>query len=272
MRVPAVCIPLLSPVLLLLIALSGPGGCAATPGTSANPAAPTFNAAGSDPAAIDLADRTMEAMGGRAAWDATRYITWNFFGARLHFWDRATGNVRIESRAEGIELVILMNVETLDGRAWRNGEEVEGGDDLASLIQTGYQWWVNDSYWLVAPYKLKDDGVTLRYLGVGATEAGAMADIIEVTFAGVGVTPRNKYHVYVAKDSGLVEQWDFYADAADEQPAFSAPWNKWKRYGDIKLSSDRGMLRGRAIRLSDIAVYDVLPESIFTEPQLIDRP
>ena len=42
---------------------------------SDNPPAQGFNATDSDPQAIALADAAMAAMGGRANWDATRYIT-----------------------------------------------------------------------------------------------------------------------------------------------------------------------------------------------------
>ena len=50
-----------------------------------NPAAEGFNMEGSDPKAISIADEVMTAMGGRKNWNNTRYITWNFFGARLVF-------------------------------------------------------------------------------------------------------------------------------------------------------------------------------------------
>ena len=43
-----------------------------------------FNTAASDPKAIAIADQAMTAMGGRKNWDATRHITWRFFGFRLH--------------------------------------------------------------------------------------------------------------------------------------------------------------------------------------------
>src|SRR2546421_138000 len=56
-----------------------------------NPPAPGFDRAGSDPRAVAIADRTMRAMGGRRAWDQTRYISWRFFGKRLHVWDKWTG-------------------------------------------------------------------------------------------------------------------------------------------------------------------------------------
>ena len=55
----------------------------------------------------------------------------------------------------------------------------------------------------------------LRDLGEGRTADGRAADVLELTFAGVGDTPQNKYHVWVPRDSGLVEQWAFCSTAAD---------------------------------------------------------
>ena len=67
----------------------------------ANPAAEGFDMAGSDKEAIAIADEVMEAMGGRKAYDNTRFISWNFFGARKHIWDKQTGDVRIETPRSG---------------------------------------------------------------------------------------------------------------------------------------------------------------------------
>ncbi len=51
-----------------------------------NAPAEGFNAADSDTKAIAIAiaDEVMSTMGGRKNWDDTRYITWRFFGFRLH--------------------------------------------------------------------------------------------------------------------------------------------------------------------------------------------
>ena len=126
-----------------------------------NPPAPGFNAAGSDPKAIALADEVMAAMGGRANWDATRYITWRFFGFRLHVWDKWTGDIRFEQG----DLTVLMNIHSKEGRAFVAGAEISDPDTLAAKLDHGYRAWINDSYWLVMPYKLKDTGVTLRLSG-----------------------------------------------------------------------------------------------------------
>jgi hypothetical protein len=120
------------------------------------------------------------------------------------------------------------------------------------------------------PYKLKDTGVTLRSAGTGELDDGRTADILELTFRDVGRTPDNKYHVWVARDTRLVEQWAFYAAAEDTDPGLVCPWRGWNRYGRIMLSGDRGELRGKPARLTDIAVFDELPETLFTSADPVD--
>jgi hypothetical protein len=222
-----------------------------------NPPAPGFDAAGSDAKAIAIADEVMQAMGGRAAWDATRFLSWNFFGLRTHLWDRWSGDLRFQQGDQ----VVLMNVNTKDGRVFRAGQEL-AGDERAKALDGGYKAWINDSYWLLMPYKLKDSGVTLKYKGDGQLADGRPADVLQLTFEGVGVTPENKYDVYVSRDRRLVEQWSYYAKATDESPRFTTPWAKWERHGQVLLSGDRGERQ-----LTSIRVYDDLPRAIFEDPQ-----
>jgi hypothetical protein len=235
-------------------------------GWAQNPAAPGFDLAGSDARAIEIADAVMERLGGREAWDATRYVTWKFFGRRTHYWDKHTGDIRVEGvgRDDDKPYVILMNLHSMKGRAWRDGVELEG-EELAEMIDFGEAVWINDSYWMFMPYKLKDTGVTLTYVGEGAMADGRTADVLQLVFEDVGRTPDNRYHVYVARDTGLVEQWDFYRDAADEEPGFRVPWHDWQRYGKILLSDDRGD-SGH----TGIAVYESLPASVFSSPEPVD--
>jgi hypothetical protein len=56
----------------------------------------SFNPEKSDVLAVELADKVIEAHGGIESWNNTRYISWNFLGARDLIWDKYTGNVRID--------------------------------------------------------------------------------------------------------------------------------------------------------------------------------
>lgn len=229
----------------------------------ANPPMPDFDLAGSDARAMEIADEVMVALGGREAWDETRFITWRFFGKRLHVWDKWTGDIRIEVD----EWVILMNINTGEGRAWVDGEETTDPEDLARTLQSGREYWINDSYWMFMPYKLKDSGVTLKYLGSGTTQEGHPAHVLQLTFKHVGVTPQNKYRVYVDPETHLVVQWDYFTNATDREPKFMSPWRDWKRCGNIMLSDDRGRSQH-----TDIAVFDELPQEILTSPAPVSFP
>ena len=220
-----------------------------------------------DARSAEIAEAVMQKMGGHDAWDATRFVTWNFFGNRRHLWDKHTGDIRVEGtdRVSKEPYLILMNLGTGQGHAWSGGEEVTEPEALAELLDRGEAAWINDSYWLVMPYKLRDPGVTLKHVGSGEMVDGRAAEVLELTFDGVGRTPENKYRVYVAADSGLVEQWDFYPQAADEEPRFQIPWHDWKRHGGILLSANRG--EGSH---TDVAVLDSVPDGAFTSLQPVD--
>jgi hypothetical protein len=241
---------------------------ATAPARSDNPAAAGFNQAGSDPQAVALADATMAAMGGRAAWDKSRYLVWRFFGSRLHIWDRYTGRERIEytDRKSGHKKLVLMNINTKQGQVFDDGHEITDAAQREAALQRGLEIWINDSYWLLMPYKLKDSGVTLRYKGVENMADGRPADVIVMTFAGVGVTPENKYEVYIARDNHLVGQWAYFEKAGSSQPDMVTPWTDWRSYGGIQLSGGRG----KDGSLTDLAVLPQVPDAVFTSPAPVD--
>jgi hypothetical protein len=220
-----------------------------------------------DARSAEIAESVMQRMGGHAAWEATRFLTWNFFGRRRHLWDKHSGDIRVEGtdRDSGDSYLILMNLNSKQGRAWTNGEEVTEPEALVELLERGESAWINDSYWLFMPYKLRDPGVTLRHVGEGTMADGRAAQVLELTFTEVGRTPQNKYRVYIAADSGLVEQWDFYAQATDEEPRFQTPWHDWRPHGEILLSANRGESGHSAI-----AVLDQVPAGVFTSPETVD--
>ena len=251
---PGACLGALHALLFLLLS-SGDTLC------TENPAADGFNSAGSDVRAIEIADAVMKKMGGRVNWDRTRYLTWRFFGRRLHVWDRWTGDVRFEDA----DRVTLMNVHSRGGRVWQGGGEIAEPDSLKKYLDRGYRAWINDSYWLVMPYKLKDSGVTLKYAGEAKMGNGRDAFVLTLTFKNVGVTPQNKYDVYVDKERMLVEQWAFYRNASDAEPRFVGPWTDWVPHGRILLSANRGRTSH-----TDVAVFDDLPRAVFESPEPVD--
>lgn len=212
----------------------------------ANPAAPGFLVAESDPQAIQIADDVMRAMGGRAAWDAVDTLAWNFFGIRDLVWSKKSGDVTITNPGE--KSVLTINVFTGNGAATYDDRKITHPDSLQIALEKAMNIWINDSYWLAMPFKLKDTGVRLKYLGEENTTDGQSVDKLELTFSETGKTPANKYHLYVDKKTKLVSQWDFFTDADDPEFRFSMPWKGYVEVDGILLSEDRGKRRIEVVK------------------------
>jgi len=239
-------------IMSITLVLSLSMGCKSSKTSSTGSAtlrAEDFNMASSDQKAMDIADAVVAASGGADQYRNTEYLSWNFFGSRKHIWHKPTGDVYIESIKEPIK--VKMNINTKKGDVWIDDRKQMNQDTLSKYLQKGYEWWVNDAYWIVFPFKLQDSGVTLKYVGQGQTQLGADAEILALTFSNVGVTPDNKYLVYVDPSTNLVTQWDFYTDADDEAPRFQIPWLDYQDYGNIKLSGDRGQMKITEISVAD---------------------
>lgn len=237
---------------LLLLALVAPLGAEAPSG---------------DPKAAALAESVLEHMGGQAAWDATRFVRFNFFGFRTHHWDRYTGRHRLEgANREGQTYVVLHDINSREGRAWLDGEELDG-EKKAESLEMAYSAWINDTYWLFMPYKLRDPGVTLTLDGEETVD-GVVHDKLKLTFDSVGLTPGDTYWAFVSRESGLMNYWAFHLQGweAEREPSRWS-WEEWQDYGGILLASKRhNAAADRTAMLGDIAVFDHLDDAVFTDP------
>lgn len=226
--------------------------------TDDNPPCEGFDLAGSDKKAIEIADKVMAAMGGRKNWDQERFFQWNFFGSRTLWWDKQNGDVRIQMH-NADSSIFLINIFDDSGRVFKNGAELTQPDSVAKYMKKAKGTWINDTYWLFMPFKLKDTGVTLTYVGEGTTESGVASDVLQLTFNNVGNTPQNKYHVWVDQSDNLVKQWAYYKENDMTEPNFVNPWAAYTRHGSLLLSGDRGKRK-----ITDIEVADQMDEAIFT--------
>ena len=212
------------------------------PRNDPNPPAPGFNMAASDPRAVQVADSIVKYHGGRKLYDESRHFKWNFFGMRTLHWDKLEQRVRIEEKENDRISLLSYAGDTLTGRVRVGGTEITDPAELREALRRANSIFINDSYWLVHQFKLKDSGVTLKWRGDIPTdpEVGRPCFIIDQTFAGVGDTPQNRYRLYVDKTTYRINTWQFFRDAADEEPAMQTPWNGYVPYGGLLLSGDRG--------------------------------
>jgi len=222
-----------------------------------NPASEGFNIEASDAKAIEIADKVMLNMGGRKAWDETKIIKWNFFGARSLTWNKHSGDVKIQF-GESDSNIFITNIFTHQGKIKLDGVLQTEPDSIQKYTEMAESVWINDAYWLFMPFKLKDSKATLKYLAIDTIVGGTYSHKLQLTFSGIGDTPENKYWVYVDTTTLLVNQWAYFASNSDSLPRFTTPWADYNKYGAILLSGDRGKRK-----ITAIEVLDSLPSNCF---------
>lgn len=224
-------------------------------------------AAQSTPSPESIADQVMQALGGKEAWDQTRFLRFTFAGRRTHNWDKWTGRHRIEGQTQdGKKYLVLHNLNTRQGEAWLDGQKLEG-DAAKEWLERAYGAWINDTYWLLMPYKLRDPGVNLAYAGSEQID-GKTYDKLHLTFGNVGLTPKDQYWAYINRDTHLMDRWAYVLqDQAPGSEPTAWKWEGWQKHGKIMLAPTRSQVGGdRKLELGDIAVLDTLPDTVFTTP------
>ncbi|MGH7451083.1 MAG: hypothetical protein ACRENG_07050, partial [bacterium] len=162
---------------------------------------------------------------------------------------------------DGDRLRIIFNLDTKNGAVFKNGQSLEGEEKIQWLGRA-YARYINDTYWLLMPYKLKDPGVVLKYDGEQEM-SGFKYDVVSLGFTdSVGLTPWNMYRVFVDEATRLVQRWEYFErEGAAPSPAW---WESWRVYNGIKLAEERVFENSnRKILFKNIVVSREVDEKIF---------
>ena len=145
--------------------------------------------------------------------------------------------------------------------SWKLGENMrrQASQDKLEMTGSAEQYAIElDKKMKTLTGKLKDSGVTLKYVGQDTTLSGTPSDVVMLTFQNIGDTPQNKYHIWIDGETKLVSQWAYFRDANDTTSRFTLPWNDYNSYGKVLLSGNRGERS-----LTEINVLKEVPEGVF---------
>jgi hypothetical protein len=233
-----------------------------------------------DEKADQVARELVAALGGEAAWDKARQLSFDFVvereGSRAaefhHVWDRYTGDYRLLGRDKsGAPFAVYFNVNTRDGLGFVNGKAVEG-DENKKLLETAYGRFINDTYWLLAPWKVFDPGVHRDFDGEKTGPEGALCDVIRLSFDNVGLTPKDVYWLWITRDGRRMVQWQYVLGGAAEDPT-TALWKDWRDFAGVQLSLEKPMV-GKPVRIffENVAVSPARDDKEFAPPAVPASP
>lgn len=228
-----------------------------------------------DAKAAEVARSFDNVIGGQAAWESVPYVRFDFVvvkeGKELarfrHWWDKRHGRDRVEGPDEtGRVVATIVNLADRKGKSFTAGFADKDSASMAAHVQSGYERWVNDTYWLMMPFKLRDPGTNLKYDGVKKGPAGVEWDLLELTFdSGVGLTPKDHYWLYVNRKTHLMDKWEYLLQDM-KPPAQSATWEGWEKFGPVRLSTlHRFEGKTTMLRFENISLPASMDESIFAD-------
>lgn len=184
-----------------------------------------------------LADAVWKASGGEN-WPNVKAIDFTFvvekagktLASAEHHWDVAGQTDRVKWKGKDV------TVNLADPGTNENAK-------------AAYARWVNDSYWLLAPLKLKDRGVHLAEEGKKEID-GAEREVLRLSFGQVGLTPNDQYRLYIDPATKLVASWDYMPEPGK---SVHGTWEDYQKSGDLTLATDHKM-EGVRIRILNLKV------------------
>lgn len=226
-----------------------------------------------------LARAAYDAMGGPQVWERVRFLRFDFGpeqngrpspSRRRHLWDRTTGDYRLEVGRGDSLYVVLFNTQTKAGQAFQSPSRTDTAafapvpsERQQGWIDRAYRAFINDTYWLLQPTKLFDPGVVRSY---AADSSGSGRQVLALAFAGVGLTPGDRYWLYFDAGRALPSAWRFHlqGDAA-AGPLIRSSGDTTLRtpYGPATLRR-RHAMPGRTILTDAVALPAAVDPRLFT--------
>jgi hypothetical protein len=162
-----------------------------------------------------LANKMLDALD-YDAYKNTNYIEWMFKSRRYYKWKKSKQTCLVHWKDYKVDL--NLKDYTLS-KAYIHGFAVDGeiGNDL---IEKAINYFNNDSFWLVAPYKVFDNGTKRSIVKLGDGSEGLM-----VTYTSGGSTPGDSYLWHLDK-TGKPTHFQIWASSLPID-GLEATWTDW---------------------------------------------
>lgn len=163
-----------------------------------------------------LANKMLTALN-HEAYKNTRYLEWTFRGAHTYKWDKEMGKVDVKWN----NILVKLDLNKADkSKVFVNGMEMIG-DNATKLIEKAIDYFNNDSFWLVAPYKVFDKGAERSIVELEDGSKGLM-----ITYMSGGSTPGDTY-VWKLDGFGNPVSFRMWVRIIPIG-GIEASWDKWK--------------------------------------------
>lgn len=189
-----------------------------------------------------LAIKMMNALNSDA-FDSTEVLEWSFRNTNHYKWFKSENIVEVSWDKNK---VILHTQNTKKSQAFVDNKSVENSE----LIKTATDFFNNDSFWLVAPYKVFDPGTERSIVKVDDKDA------LLITYTSGGSTPGDSY-LWILDENGLPTSYKMWTKIIPIG-GVSATWNDLKNTeSGIKLPTSHILsLFGLELPMGEVKAYN----------------
>ncbi|WP_343486220.1 hypothetical protein [Allomuricauda sp. d1] len=195
------------------------------------------------PKADGLAQKMLTALN-HDAYKSTRYLEWSYQGGRNQYvWDKDMGRVQVR----WADHVVQLNLVNPQKSVAKTHEKVLSGEEKTDKIDTALKNFNNDSFWLVAPYKVFDKGTQRSIVTLDDGSVGLL-----VTYSSGGTTPGDSY-LWLLNENGFPYAYKMWVEIIPVG-GLKATWDDWiitesgaylpKSHDLGPLTLDMGSVRG----------------------------
>jgi len=179
------------------------------------------------PRAEYLADKMLEVLG-QNQWNTISAVKWSYPRGHHYLWDKANHLVQVKWD----EYRVILNTQTRKGEVYFN-EKLEKSNTEA--LETAFSYFANDSFWLIAPFKVRDPGTIRKVVD---HETG---DALLVEYTSGGVTPGDKY-LWILDEKGMPLAWKFWVSLLPVG-GIEYSWEGWENFNGAYISTlHKGLL------------------------------
>jgi len=165
----------------------------------------------------------------KPAWEDLDFIKWSFRGAHHYIWDKQENRAKISWE----DFEVLMDLNEVSGEAYQAGSLLDGAE-RDEAIDKAWDYWCNDSFWLIAPFKARDPGTTRKYVKLDDGMRGLL-----VQYESGGVTPGDAY-LWAIDDTGFPRYYKMWVSIIPIG-GVKATWEKWKDFQGVMIATQHEM-------------------------------
>lgn len=151
------------------------------------------------------------------AYHNTRFLEWSFRdGAYQYKWDTWQRKVDVSWK----DYTVKLNLKHPEKSLVMQQKEVITGDEAEKLVAKALKSFHNDSFWLVAPYKVFDQGTKRTLVTLEGGQKGLL-----VTYIEGGTTPGDSY-LWLLEENGFPKAYQMWVDIIPIG-GLEASWDDW---------------------------------------------